>query len=215
MPRHARSPARRSAKQLAELAEVRRKRSIEPSASLLAEDHKDHDRYLEERVRTAAADALLRLEAAASAELSFYRAHHRNRLNWWLHACAVPVEWTSWLILVRLVAWWLPYVLQSWIALLVLAATRSMVLAGAQIPLAALSDCAVRVCGVCGGAHVLAAAAICWLVSWMVQVGIGHWLVERNQPGMATSLTALSVLLSVSMAWDSRAERVRDEGKRA
>ena len=198
---------------LALLAEVRKKRSIEPSASLLAENHEDHDRNLEARVRTATADALLRLEAAASAELSFYRAHHRNRLNWWLHACAVPVEWTSWLILVRLVAWWLPYVLQSWIALLVLAATRSLVLAGAQIPLAALSDCAVRVCGVCG-VHVLAAAAICWIVSWMVQVGIGHWLIEGNQPGLASSLTALSVLLSVSMAWDSRVERVRDDGKR-
>jgi hypothetical protein len=57
-----------------------------------------------------------------------------------------------------------------------------------------------------------------------MQVGVGHWLIERNQPGMADQLTANSVVLSVLLAvdWGSGVGEGKDQrlestggGKRA
>jgi uncharacterized membrane protein YGL010W len=45
-------------------------------------------------------------------------------------------------------------------------------------------------------------AILTQLVSWGLQVGIGHWLIERNQPGMADQLTANSIVLCVLLAVD-------------
>ncbi len=38
-------------------------------------------------------------------------------------------------------------------------------------------------------------------VSWCGQVCVGHWLVEKNQPGMTTGLTLASVVLSPLLTW--------------
>jgi len=152
-------------------------------------------------VNTSSADdsMLSRLRDASLEELRFYQQHHRNRLNWWLHAIAVPVEWSAWLIALRSVHAALPWALQFAVAALVLAATGSLALGAAQLALASAADLVVHRFA----DHALALAAGGWTCSWLVQVGIGHWLLERNQPGMAKQLTALSIFLSVGMAWDT------------
>jgi hypothetical protein len=48
----------------------------------------------------------------------------------------------------------------------------------------------------------LGCAAALWTVSWALQVGVGHWLLERNRPSMTTKLSLNSILLSVPLAWD-------------
>ena len=55
------------------------------------------------------------------------------------------------------------------------------------------------------GSSTPAALAACFGVNalaWGVQVGIGHWAVERNQPGMASDLTPMAALTSLLLAWD-------------
>jgi uncharacterized membrane protein YGL010W len=49
----------------------------------------------------------------------------------------------------------------------------------------------------------VALALLVHVMSWAVQVLIGHRMYERNLPAMATKLTINSVFLSVLLAWDS------------
>jgi hypothetical protein len=47
---------------------------------------------------------------------------------------------------------------------------------------------------------------ICWTLAWSVQVGIGHWILERNQPNVAANLNDVSYIAmcqSVLIAWSS------------
>lgn len=68
----------------------------------------------------------------------------------------------------------------------------------AQIGLGAAAHTTAASLGI-GGA--LSVATAIQGVSWTGQVGVGHWLIERNHPGMATSLTMASVVLSPLLTW--------------
>lgn len=147
-----------------------------------------------------------RLRRAYAAELKLYRAHHANRSNWRLHCACVPLEWLACLVaLAELprVGWLRPH----WLVQLGLGAyvlplglPTTAVLAAAQLGLAAAAD-AVHVSLPSADAR-LVAALVAYACSWLLQVPVGHWLLERNQPAMATKLTLNSVVLSVALAWD-------------
>jgi hypothetical protein len=46
------------------------------------------------------------------------------------------------------------------------------------------------------------AAIVLNLISWAIQILIGHYYFEKNSPGMATKLTVNSIVLSVLLSWD-------------
>lgn len=160
---------------------------------------------------------LQKLRGACARELRFYRAYHTNRTNWLLHVVAVPIEWASWLVLLAVVSrsWRLHWALQAGVALVTLAGLHALVSAAAQLLLALAADSVVDAMG---PFYALAAAAVAWTASWALQVGVGHWMIEQNQPGMATALTPLSIVISVPMAWqpcigyERRAQGGRAEG---
>jgi uncharacterized membrane protein YGL010W len=45
------------------------------------------------------------------------------------------------------------------------------------------------------------AAVAMHLGSWFLQVGVGHSMIEGNEPGMATALTLHAIILSPLLAW--------------
>jgi len=51
----------------------------------------------------------------------------------------------------------------------------------------------------------LSRAAMAWTIAWTVQVGMGHWLLERNQPNVANMehVSLLAMTQSVLIAWSS------------
>lgn len=48
-------------------------------------------------------------------------------------------------------------------------------------------------------------AAIFWIIAWVLQVGVGHWMWERNQPNVANinTVSYLAMCQSVLIAWSS------------
>lgn len=56
-----------------------------------------------------------------------------------------------------------------------------------------------------GNTYALLVAAISWTVAWMVQVGVGHWVLEGNQPNVSnmTEVSYLAMCQSVLIAWSS------------
>jgi len=50
--------------------------------------------------------------------------------------------------------------------------------------------------------HALGSIILMQGVSWFMQVVVGHWILEKNQPSMTKKLTFNSIVLSVLLAWD-------------
>jgi len=51
----------------------------------------------------------------------------------------------------------------------------------------------------------LAVAFFTWTVAWILQVGVGHWILEGNQPNLANTneVSWLAMTQSVLIAWKS------------
>lgn len=132
-------------------------------------------------------------------ELVFYKAYHRNKSNWLIHAVTIPFEWASWLLLLACIN-------MHWYVALSCAVYYTCI--GSKISILA----SVAQIIYCWGAHEtcrhfglytsVAIVVAVQLSSWFAQVCIGHYLIEKNQPAMATKLTLNSIFLSPMIAWD-------------
>lgn len=49
-------------------------------------------------------------------------------------------------------------------------------------------------------------SAAIWTISWFMQVGLGHWIIEGNQPTVSNQradVSVLAMILSILIAWKS------------
>lgn len=135
-------------------------------------------------------------------ELLFYRQFHQHPINWWIHSIAIPIEWASWLI-------FLCYLQCHWMVAtgtacyyLMIGSQISYIAAPAQLIFAFISS---KICLAFDNVYNSIIFAIgLQIVSWSLQVGVGHKLIEKNNPGMTTSLTFNSIILSPILAWDCK-----------
>jgi uncharacterized membrane protein YGL010W len=145
------------------------------------------------------------MHEAYMAELRLYRAHHQNVYNWGLHCIAVPLEWFTYCLLMSLASRALGgknlyYALLGAIALYnaLLDFPFGWI---AAVALLCLSGGAMHIAAHRRPLELVLGSVLVHATSWLLQVGVGHWLLERNSPSMATKLSANSVLLSLLLAW--------------
>jgi hypothetical protein len=114
---------------------------------------------------------------------------------------AIPVEWTSWQVLLCLFKCHLMTALIIAVYYVLISSKISIVAALAQFVFSWFAEVIV---GTVNGNHYnsILIAIIMQAVAWTLQVGIGHNMVEKNSPGMTTSLTLNSIVLSPILAWD-------------
>ena len=137
-------------------------------------------------------------------ELEFYRQFHRHPMNWWLHVLCIPIEWLTWLCAMAYLDgahWPAALAVGLYQALVVRSYPLALACILAQVTMAIGVDNLMRSAGA-GRAWILALGL--HILSWGVQVLVGHHLIEQNKPGMADRLTLRSIILSVPMAWDAR-----------
>ena len=148
----------------------------------------------------------MRLASRYLRELAYYQEYHKHPWNWRIHAVAVPLEWLTMMAAIALLTapwhWVLAFGVGTYQALAI--NSRSYFLA--------CSSMAVQLGMAWGSAKLLMINDGTWLIalllsvlytsSWCVQVFIGHYLIEKNQPGIANQLTLDSILFSVPIAWD-------------
>mmetsp|Transcript_24201 Transcript_24201/g.33831 ORF Transcript_24201/g.33831 Transcript_24201/m.33831 type:complete len:158 (+) Transcript_24201:87-560(+) len=146
---------------------------------------------------------VLKLRVLYEKEHEFYLRYHRHPVNRVLHAFAVPLEWCSFLAVLCL----LHHSIPLFVAILV-GSYYIILLPNTLGILACLSQMCMGFMTMYASAAfenhgVLATGCILCLYcfSWIVQVGIGHWLIEKNEPGMINKLTFNSVVLSPLLAW--------------
>lgn len=140
-------------------------------------------------------------------ELKLFKQYHSHPGNWLIHAVTVPIEWLASLMLLLSLSFLQPvvnfvsyaiavyYLLCTKVRLItILAAASHLVMAHVATFLSSrLSKQRLIFLGV--AMH---------LLSWFLQVYIGHRFLEENSPSMLTKLTLNSVILSVLLAWDSK-----------
>jgi uncharacterized membrane protein YGL010W len=142
------------------------------------------------------------LEVEYERELKFFRQFHQNKINLVIHSICIPVEWFSWLIIIKYIHSNLPWLISISVAIyyLLIQQKRIIYLASfAHILFALMID---QLFIMFSRSYLWIAALIFNLISWAIQILIGHYYFEKNSPGMATKLTLNSIVLSVLLCWD-------------
>lgn len=132
-------------------------------------------------------------------ELQFYQYYHRNSTNILIHKITIPLEWVSWLLILRIIHlnWYVSFSIS--IYYLIINSKMSYYASFAQILSAITSDIIYNNMDIVNS---LCISLFLQCVCWLVQVHIGHFLFEKNSPAMVTKLTLNSILLSYLMAWE-------------
>lgn len=140
-------------------------------------------------------------------DLKIYRSAHQEWRNRMLHWLLIPIECGSALMLGAIV---LPFELIALVGIglgtmsLVLAESRVVGCACWCFHALALVACRQTLLSV-GTNGALFVALVAWTLSWALQVGIGHWILEKNQPNVADmgTVSYLAMVQSVLIAWSS------------
>ncbi len=140
-------------------------------------------------------------------DLKIYRSAHTVWKNRVLHWFLIPVEcWSAFLISFVFLPPWLP-----WLVALVLGLTAFCIATDARIGLSCFLFHIVVIGSCCetietlGTTWTVLVALISWTFAWTIQVGVGHWLWEQNDPNVASmkSISLLAMCQSVLIAWSS------------
>ena len=146
------------------------------------------------------------LQSQHHRDLKIYRAAHCERRNRILHWILIPVE--CWSILLLFTAL-LP--LQITIAAGLVLGLTSLIIATKNIlgvTAFVFHLIAIWICWVVqswGTAFALEIAGGSWIIAWTLQVGIGHWMWEKNQPNISNTaqVSYLAMCQSILIAWSS------------
>lgn len=159
-----------------------------------------------------------RLQEQHSKDLIIFRSRHSEIRNRALHWILIPVEvFSFFLFLAALIAFVSStgkvnvseaLLLQSvgWTIgiISILVSENNFFAATASLTYHVL---VARTCGALvrkrGVAKTFQLSAITWSLAWLIQVGIGHWILEGNQPNVATmeQVSFLAMTQSVLIAW--------------
>jgi uncharacterized membrane protein YGL010W len=132
-------------------------------------------------------------------DLVFFKKFHRNVVNQYIHAITIPLEWLGWVIVLRLLSpmHWIVTIVISF--LIIIAKSRcSVFAAGFHILLAVVAQVAAL-----DAYQALVVTVALQLLSWLTQVVIGHYILEKNNPAMMTKLTTASVAWSLCLCFDA------------
>ena len=136
-------------------------------------------------------------------ELAFYQSYHRNTVNWSIHAISIPFEWFSSVLLLTVVHRYFHWAFCMLVAVyyVTLGTRMAVVCALCQLCMAQLASIVAYKLQSSVNAIVFMFAII-QLLSWTLQVWIGHRIFEQNRPAILDKFTYASVLLSPLLAWE-------------
>ena len=156
-------------------------------------------------------DTISRLKQQHDLDVALYKRNHREWRNRWIHNIMIPCECWSLLLLCSLLlgetTTILVGVLLTALALLVSSHNHRAltVAAGGFYLIASWTANTVVVVHSSNPTTVIAIAISLWTLAWTIQVGIGHFIIEKNVPNIATfnEVSYLAIGLSVLVAWTS------------
>lgn len=148
-----------------------------------------------------------RLRRQHESDLIFYRSAHQMWRNRVLHWILIPVEcWSLFLVAYVLLPPWLPFLVATLLGFIAwwIAENPTVGCACLVFHLFVIGSCTVTIQNLTTW-EALTVASIGWIFAWALQVGVGHWLWEKNDPNVAhiASVSWLAMCQSVLIAWSS------------
>jgi uncharacterized membrane protein YGL010W len=134
-------------------------------------------------------------------ELHHYQKYHQNTWNYYLHVVTIPIEWVSSILIFSIVDshWYLSIILCVFSLLF-----RRRACNQAAVFYFLASYCVDEVLTLYHPSNLILIiiAVILQCLSWIIQVGVGHSLLEKNSPSMTGKLSLLSIFISLPMSWE-------------
>lgn len=150
---------------------------------------------------------LRRFQSQHLKDLQTYRRAHQEWRNRFVHYAMIPVACFSFQLAVRLVTGNVVSTLLAWIlaSLSLLVATQLRL--GVAVFLFHISSggLANSITHHCNTTTTISTALASWTMAWGVQVGLGHYILERNSPNVSNMMEVsyLAMCLSTLIAWSS------------
>ena len=148
-----------------------------------------------------------RLQQQHFNDLVIYRRNHKDRRNRYIHYIMIPLECWSLMVPLSILLGNIPTLfVGSFLALLsiLVATTHTSGISAAFFHLFA-SVTANAFVARCSHSKFIALgfSTASWTFAWATQVGIGHFIMEKNQPNVANvkEVSGLAMALSVLIAW--------------
>ena len=140
-------------------------------------------------------------------DLIVYRSAHQLWKNRVLHWVLIPVEcWSLFLVAYALLPPWLPFLMATLLGMLAswIAVNPKIGCACLVFHVMVIVSCSTTIRNLTTW-ETLSVASMAWIIAWALQVGVGHWLWENNDPNVAnmTSVSWLAMCQSVLIAWSS------------
>ena len=139
------------------------------------------------------------LKRAYSSELLFYRSHHQNKINWYIHRVCIPLEWLSWFIFTPYIQLTIAIALIVAVYYLLTGSKASCTAAFATIMLGYIALILNRLMIRDNACFIAFSLQI---IAWLAQVRIGHFYFEKNSPGMLKKITVNGAVLSLLMVFE-------------
>jgi uncharacterized membrane protein YGL010W len=139
-------------------------------------------------------------------DLQVYRKNHQEKRNRVLHWIMIPFECFSALLFATLLHPGITIVTGIFLGILsIIIATKPWL----GVASFAFHLLAVWICATLVASNelweVLLIAMGTWAIAWILQVGVGHWILEGNRPNIANleTVSLLATVQSVLIAWSS------------
>lgn len=136
-------------------------------------------------------------------DLELYQLSHGEWRNRWIHYFMIPIECFAFQLACTLIGLrWIGYG-QSVLSIQI--STRPSLTWSSGLYHIFSVWIAHHMVTVLSAYSVMLIALILWCFAWTVQVGLGHWICERNQPNVANiaEVSYLAMLTSTLIAWSS------------
>jgi len=136
-------------------------------------------------------------------ERSIYLKSHQNPWNRRLHQITVSMEWLAAFVLIATVNPILSFLVALGTAIYLAICSHELTSRLVALWTLLVAECAsiIVTSVVASTTEAVVLAGVLQAVAWAVQVPLGHWLIEKNSPSMATHFTLNSVVLSLLLAF--------------
>lgn len=135
-------------------------------------------------------------------ELILFQSHHINGINWFIHVVTIPMEWFGWLILISFFNLHLPVSILIALYYMTIQSKASNFTACLHVFLAMLVQVLIQT--ISSTSHLIIMSLGLQFSAWILQVFVGHWIFENNNPSMMKKLTMNSIILSILLVFDPK-----------
>ena len=149
------------------------------------------------------ASTAMEIRRAYEKERRVYNLYHRNKINNLIHAVFVPIEWFCFLHAFNMLnpTFALSMACLIFLYYTFLEATIGCLIGGINLILFSLSFYILRSPSLFLPLHLqISSLLFIYLMSFFVQIVIGHGIFEGNKPAFTNSLTLNSIALSLLLA---------------